>query len=99
MWGGLARERLLQLIAERAGRLFDARGAIYVLRGDLLVPEGTTDASVLMDPIPMGRGVSGLCAVRRRGVVVNDYATRPEALPQGIALQLNRGMARPPIGG
>lgn len=95
--GELGRERLLQLIAERAGRLFDARGAIYVLRGDLLVPEGTTDASVVMDPIPMGRGVSGLCAVRRRGVVVNDYATRPEALPQWIALQLSRVMSQPLI--
>src|SRR5215468_8370894 len=95
--GELGRERLLRLIAERAGRLFDARGAIYVLRGNLLVPEGITDPSVLLDPIPMGQGVTGLCAARRQGVVVNDYATRPEALPQWMALQVSRVMSQPLI--
>jgi len=95
--GELGRERLLRLIAERAGRLFDARGAIYVLRGNLLVPEGITDPSVLLDPIPMGQGVTGLCAARRQGVVVNDYATRPEALPQWMAIQLSRVMSQPLI--
>ena len=44
--GELGRERLLRLVAERAGRLFDARGAIFILRGDQLVPEATTDPAV-----------------------------------------------------
>jgi GAF domain-containing protein len=93
--GELGRERLLRLIAERAGRLFDARGAIFVLRGDQLVPEATTDRGVVIDPIRMGTGVTGLCAERRRGMLVNDYASRPEALPQGTAVDTRRAMAQP----
>jgi GAF domain-containing protein len=93
--GELGRERLLRLIAQRAGRLFDARGAIYVLHGDQLVPEATTDPDVVVDPITVGTGVTGLCAQRRRGLVVNDYASRPEALPQWLAIDLRRVMAQP----
>src|SRR5262249_41277808 len=63
----------------------------------LLAPEGVTDAAVLPDLVPMGQGVTGLCAARRHGMVVNDYAARPEALPQWMAMQVSRVMSQPLI--
>lgn len=96
--GELGRERLLRLIAERGGRLFDAQGgAIYILRGDQLVPEAMVGRDAVPDPITVGTGVTGLCAQRRRGMLVNDYASRPEALPQWTAVDLRRVMAQPLI--
>ena len=94
--GELGRERLLRLVAERAGRLFDARGAIFILRGDQLVPEATTDPAVSFPPSRMGTGITGLCAQQRRGMLVNDYASRPEATcPGGRRIGLRRLMAQP----
>ena len=93
--GELGRERLLRLVAERAGRLFDARGAIFMLRGDQLVPEATTDPAVSLPVLPMGSGITGLCAQQRRGMLVNDYASRPEARPGGRRLGVRRLMVQP----
>jgi GAF domain-containing protein len=93
--GELGRERLLRLVAERAGRLFDARGAIFILRGDQLVPEATTDPAVSLPVLPMGSGITGLCAQQRRGMLVNDYASRPEARPGGRRIGVRRLMVQP----
>ncbi len=93
--GELGRERLLRLVAEHAGRFFDARGAIFLLRGDQLVPEATTDAAVSLPVLPMGSGITGLCAQQRRGMLVNDYASRPEARRGGRRLGVRRLMVQP----
>ncbi|MGH7390438.1 MAG: GAF domain-containing protein, partial [Candidatus Rokuibacteriota bacterium] len=93
----LKSDRLLRLIVERAGALFDALGGIYLLEGERrLVPRAWTGADTLSDvSVPVGQGIVGLCAATRRGVVVDDYAAWPQALPQFVALGLRRAMACP----
>jgi GAF domain-containing protein len=95
----LKSDRLLRLIVERAGALFDAVGGIYLLEGErLLVPRAWTGAATLSDVnIPVGVGIVGLSAAARRGVVVDDYASWPRAVPQFVALGLRRAMACPLI--
>jgi GAF domain-containing protein len=94
--GELGLERLLKLIADQAGRLFEARGAIFVLRGEVLVPAATTEPSATA-PLRLGEGITGLCASTRRGLLVNDYGSRPEALDRWRALDLRRLMSQPLI--
>jgi GAF domain-containing protein len=95
--GELGRARLLRLIAERAGRLFDARGAIFLLRDNQLLPEATTEPGLSLPAFAMGSGITGLCAEQRRGMLVNDYVGRPEAMPGGIRAGVRRIMAQPLI--
>jgi signal transduction histidine kinase len=91
----LDRDRLLHLIMDRAGRLFDARGAIYLLQGDQLVPLARTDENVLTEPIAMGTGVTGICAETRKGLLVNDYTCWPDALSSYAADGVDRTIAQP----
>lgn len=93
--GELGLERLLELVAVQAGRLFEARATIFVLHGDLLVPEASTEPRGATLPIRMGEGITGLCAARRQGFLVNDYPSRPEALERWLALDLRRLMVQP----
>ena len=95
--GELSLERLLELVAVQAGRLFEARATIFVLQGDLLVPEASTEPRGATLPIRVGEGITGLCAARRQGLLVNDYPSRPEALERWLALDLRRLMVQPLI--
>jgi signal transduction histidine kinase len=93
--GELGRERLLRLIVQRAGGLFDAGAAVYLLRGDELVPAEQASADVLNSPIPLHAGVCGRCAASRHGMLANDYAERPEAIPDMVARGVTHVIAQP----
>ncbi len=85
MVGELGRERLLRLIVQRAGSLFDAGAVVYLLRGSELVPVAQVTREPVWAHIPLDTGVSGQCAASRRGILANNYADRPEAIPDMVA--------------
>jgi signal transduction histidine kinase len=91
----LDRDRLLRLVVECAARLVDAEGAIYLLAGDRLRLAARTGEEVLESPIAVGAGVTGRCARTGEGVVVNDYAAWPDALPDSVARGVRRVIAQP----
>ena len=91
----LDRDRLMQLIADRAGGLVGAEGAIYLLAGDHVVLAARTSEAVLVTPIAVGTGATGRCAETGEGLVVNDYATWPAALPASRARGVSRVMVQP----
>ena len=43
----------------------------------------------------MGTGVVGRCAETRSGALVNDYPSRPEAIPWAVALGMKHVIAEP----
>jgi GAF domain-containing protein len=79
-------DTLLALIGRRATELLGGDSAtVYVLeeatqllraRASYNIGEWIRDA-----PIPVGQGVAGTAAARRRGMVVNDYSRSPLAIP------------------
>jgi hypothetical protein len=87
--------RLLQLVVDHAARLAGAEGAIYLLTGDRLWLAARTGAEVLETPIAVGGGVTGECAAQAEGLIVNDYAAWPHALPDSVARGVRRVMAEP----
>jgi GAF domain-containing protein len=87
--------RLLQLVVHHAARLAGAEGAIYLLAGGRLRLAARTGAEVLESPIAVGAGVTGECARTGEGVIVNDYAASPRALPDSVARGVRRVMAEP----
>ena len=91
--------RLFTLIVERATRLFEANGVIYVVERDrLLVPRAWTEGGGFGDiTVPFGHGVVGACADQRRGLIVNDYAESGVALQRWLDLGVRRAMACPLI--
>jgi len=90
-------DRLLRMAVERATRLFDGNGVIYLVEeGHVLVPRAWTEGSALQSaPVPFGQGVVGTCAQLGRGLIVNDYASSLLALPQWVDLGVRRAMAQP----
>jgi signal transduction histidine kinase len=93
--GELDRDRLLRLIVDRAGGLVGAEGAIYLLAGDHVALAARTSEDVRESPIAVGAGATGLCARTGDGLVVNDYAEWPAALPESVARGVSRVMAQP----
>jgi GAF domain-containing protein/CheY-like chemotaxis protein len=76
-------ERLLELVVERSGRLFDGDSAIYLLDDDgRLVRRAATGGVTGPVTVTLGRGMVGSAAAERRGIVANDYARSPMALPE-----------------
>ncbi len=91
-------DRLLDLIIERASGLLGAEGIIYLLERDrILVPRAWygLGAWVRDVRVAVGEGAAGVCARDRRGLIVNDYAASPLALPSGVAHGVVRFMAQP----
>ena len=89
--------RLLELIVERATRLFRANGAIFLLDdGDVLVPKAWTEGGTFADiRLRPGEGLVGACAAARRGEIANDYARSPHALLRAVAADVRHAMAQP----
>ena len=88
-------DRLLRLVVDRAARLVEAEGAIYLLAGDRLHLAARTGDEILESPIAVGAGVTGQCARTGEGVLVNDYAAWSGALPDSVARGVRRVMAQP----
>jgi GAF domain-containing protein/ActR/RegA family two-component response regulator len=91
-------DRLLQLIVDRAGRLFGADGVIYLVEEERrLTPSAWSEHALFDRRVPFGHGLVGACAEERRGLVVNDYAASPYALERFVAVGFTRLMAHPLI--
>ena len=89
--------RLLTLVVERATRLFDGNGVIYLVEaGPVLAPRAWTERGGSADvTVPFGHGVAGACAEQRLGLIVNDYAESRFALPKWVDVGVRRAMACP----
>ena len=79
----LDEDRLLQLVVDRVGRLLDGHGLIYLPETEgWLVPRAVSESTPFSPvTLPLGRGVTGVVAQERRGLIVNDYPDWPAALP------------------
>ncbi len=93
----LDRDRLLDLIVDRATALFDSSGSIYLLQDGRLVPVVSTDrdddlAAVSLSP---GEGLVGVVAAERRGRIANDYPRSPHAMPFIVQRGIRHVMAQP----
>ena len=93
----LDRGRLLRLVTDRASALFQAAGAIYVVRDDGLEADIWTGYAPAR--LPMGAGVVGASIAERRGLVVNNYPAWPRALPDAVARGVHSVMAHPLVVG
>ena len=88
-------DRLLTLVVERATRLFDAHGVMYLVDVDGgLAPRAWTRDGGFED-LAVGHGVIGACAEQRRGLIVNDYAASRFALRKWVDMGVRRAMAFP----
>ena len=89
-------ERLLDLIAERSARLFDAEGAIYLVDAEgRPVRRAWTSAgpgTVVERP---GVGLVGTIVAERRGVIANDYPRSPLARPEFVAHGVRHAIGQP----
>ena len=90
-------ERLLDLIVERSGQLFEADCDIYLRRDEqTLLRRAWTSLGPGALPTRLGEGVVGSAAAEGRGVIANDYARSPLARPEFTGL-LRHAMAQPVI--
>jgi GAF domain-containing protein/CheY-like chemotaxis protein len=89
-------ERLLDLIVERSGRLFEADCDIYLLTdGDQrLVRRAWTSEGPGALEAALGQGLVGHVAAERRGLIANDYPRSPLARPEWGG-RLRHAMAQP----
>jgi PAS domain S-box-containing protein len=84
-------DRLLTLLTQRVTKLLGVPTAVVRLWNDasgLLMPLGWTseDGSEIMRlPFRLGEGVAGAAALRRTGLLVNDFRTSPYATPALLA--------------
>jgi PAS domain S-box-containing protein len=91
-------DRLLGLIVERAGRLFDGAGFAYLFDeesqslGARVWGRAEPESEA---PFPAEGGMVASCAGARRGLLVNDYADSPYALPAVVHLGVRHAMAQP----
>ena len=91
-------DRLLGLVVERAGRLFDGAGFAYLFdeESQSLDPRTWSRAEPESEaPFPAEGGMVASCARERRGLLVNDYPDSPYALPAVVGLGVRHAMAQP----
>jgi GAF domain-containing protein/CheY-like chemotaxis protein/anti-sigma regulatory factor (Ser/Thr protein kinase) len=91
-------ERLLDLIIERASGFLAAEGVIFLLEDDgTLAPRAWYGLGHWIRDcrVPVGEGLSGICALERRGFIVNEYPTSPLARPDCVAHGITRWMTQP----
>ncbi len=90
-------DRLLRMIVDRAAALFASTGGIFLLeREDTLQLRASSPADAMVDStLAVGRGIVGMCAATREGVLVNDYARWPHALSKFVGIGTTRAMAQP----
>jgi PAS domain S-box-containing protein len=91
-------DRLLGLVVERAGRLFDGAGFAYLFdeESQSLGPRTWSRAEPESEaPFPAEGGMVATCARERRGLLVNDYPDSPYALPAVVGLGVRHAMAQP----
>ncbi len=94
--GELSTDRLFPLIGERATRLVAADGAMYVMEPRRRwLRRAWTNWDHPFEGMFTGDGVAGVCAETRRGILVTDYATWPQAHPVFLELGVRSAIAQP----
>ncbi len=89
-------ERLLGLVVERSGRLFDAESAIFLTDDDgTLVRRAWTVEGAGPERLAPGEGLVGIAAAERRGIIANDYPTSPLARPEIVERGVRHAMVQP----
>ena len=88
-------DELLRMMVARAKRLFGGECGILLAEGGWLVSRIDTDPAATAHRVAMGTGVLGRCAETRSGALVNDYPSRPEAIPWAVALGMKHVIAEP----
>jgi PAS domain S-box-containing protein len=91
-------DRLLGLIVERAGRLFEGAGFAYLVDEESQSLDGRVWGRAEPEseaPFPAAGGMVASCAGERRGLVVNDYPASGYALPGVIRLGVRHAMGQP----
>ena len=91
-------DRLLGLIIERAGRLFDGGCFAYLVdeEGHSIGSRAWSRSEPAEEaPFPEGGGLVASCAAARRGLLANDYPDSPYALPAVVRLGVRHAMAVP----
>jgi signal transduction histidine kinase/ActR/RegA family two-component response regulator len=91
-------DRLLALIVERMGRLFNGFGFAYLFDEESqslgLRPWGRAEPEAAA-PFPADGGLVASCAAARSGLLANDYAGSPYALPAVVSIGVRHAMAQP----
>lgn len=91
-------DRLLGLIVERAGRLFDGAGFAYLFDeesqslGARVWGRAEPESEA---PFPAEGGMVATCGGTRRGLLVNHYPGSPYAVPAVVRLGVRHAMAQP----
>jgi PAS domain S-box-containing protein len=91
-------DRLLGLIVERAGRLFEGGGFAYLVDEESQSLDGRVWSRAEPEseaPFPAAGGMVATCAEDRRGLLVNEYPTSRYALPGVVRLGVRHAMAQP----
>ena len=91
----LDRDRLLRLVLGRLATLFSGAASGHLRSGDRLLPWLQTDADALRVELAFGEGVTGRCAERGQGLLVNDYVAWPHAVPAAVTRGLRHVMSQP----
>jgi len=89
--------RLLPLIGERVCRLVGGSGTVWLTdRGGGRLRRGWTNwPAHPLEHRPFGEGIAGVCARTRRGTLVGDYPTWPEANRAFVDLGVTTAVAQP----
>jgi len=91
-------DRLLALIIDRAGQLFDGYGFAYLVdeESQALGPRAWRRSEPeAQAPQPEPGGLVASCASARAGLLVNDYPSSPYALPAVVRFGVRHAMAQP----
>jgi signal transduction histidine kinase len=91
-------DRLIALIVERAGRLFDGFSFAYLFDEESRVLGARMWGRVEPEaeaPFPAAGGLVASCAAARRGLLANDYPLSSYALPAVVSLGVRHAMAQP----
>ena len=90
-------DRLLDLIIERAGQLFEGGCFAYLVDEDSHALGGAWSRSEPAQeaPFPAAGGLVTSCAAARHGLLANDYPDSPYALPAVVRLGVRHAMAVP----
>jgi PAS domain S-box-containing protein len=91
-------DRLLSLIIERAGRLFEGGCFAYLVDEDshaLGSRAWSRSEPAEQAPFPAAGGLVSSCAAARHGLLGNDYPRSPYALPEVVRLGVRHAMAVP----
>lgn len=90
-------DRLLSLIIERGGRLFEGGCFAYLVDedGHAIGSAWGRSEPAAEAPFPAAGGLVTSCAAARHGLLANDYPDSPYALPAVVRLGVRHAMAVP----